>query len=305
VARVVLIAWLLERHGVDLSGGWRHEALGMGLFALAVGLTASTDQLLAFLLSPAQQQAAAAPEAPRRPAPPAPRRRRLAWLAVAAAPAYLLLLAGHVAANGLTAGAAGDPAAAAPLQALESLGEDDLPEKEGNWRRHQFRTESRGAGNYFGEHSHAWLYRDGQRTALFSLDYPFPCWHDLTRCYTGQGWRMTDQVVAEPQGLPGGLVRVRLEKPGYRSGLLLFCQFDGAGQPLAARPGAARLSLFRHERSLRSLLPWRAEGAEGDPPAPVYQWQLMVEGHAPPSAEEGQALENWFVRAVGLIRKGR
>src|SRR5262249_12273305 len=136
---------------------------------------------------------------------------------------------------------------------------------------------------------------------VFSLDYPFPYWHDLTRCYTSQGWQMREQSVRHPDGLPGGLVRVRLDKPGYRYGHLLFCQFNGQGEPLEARRGAAQLSLFRHERTTRSL--WSGH-EQVDPPGPVYQWQVMVEGHAPLTEEEEAALEKWFVQAHGLVSQG-
>src|SRR5262249_15053610 len=52
VARVVGVAWLAARAGIDVSAGWRHEAFGLALFAVAVVLIVSTDGLLSFLLAP-------------------------------------------------------------------------------------------------------------------------------------------------------------------------------------------------------------------------------------------------------------
>ncbi len=46
VARVSGVALMESRLGVDLSSGWRHDAFGVLLFALAVGLLFSTDQFL-------------------------------------------------------------------------------------------------------------------------------------------------------------------------------------------------------------------------------------------------------------------
>jgi exosortase/archaeosortase family protein len=292
VARVVLIAWLLARHSIDLSEGWRHEALGLALFAVAVGLTASTDQLLSFLFAPAEP----APESPPAPQPPPAAGSGFAWSAVVAAPAFLLLLGVQLAGQA-RAGAADERPV--PQERLASLDENALPEKIGPWQGRAFHAESRGAGNYFGEHSLAWAYRQGQQTATFSLDYPFPAWHDLTRCYTGQGWRMEEQAVRQRPDVPGGLVVVRLSKPGRRSGYLLFCQFNGRGEPLPARRGAAYLSLFRHRAALGAA---EQDGPADDPAGPVYQWQLMVEGHAPLSAEEEAALEEEFARTyAGLL----
>ena len=46
---------------IDLSEGWRHEALGAGLFVVVLGLIWSTDRLLLFLTA----SSAAAPPKPR------------------------------------------------------------------------------------------------------------------------------------------------------------------------------------------------------------------------------------------------
>jgi exosortase len=43
--RIVLVAWAAARRGVDLAAGWRHEALGLALVAVTLGLLASTECL--------------------------------------------------------------------------------------------------------------------------------------------------------------------------------------------------------------------------------------------------------------------
>jgi hypothetical protein len=43
--RIVLVTWAAARSSVDLASGWRHEALGLALTVLTLGLLASTDRL--------------------------------------------------------------------------------------------------------------------------------------------------------------------------------------------------------------------------------------------------------------------
>jgi exosortase len=302
VARVAGVALILFRWDVDLSTGWRHDAFGLMLFACAVGLIASTDQLLGFLLAPTTRTEEGGSSSD--PATPVPLRGNFPWVVTLAAPAYLLLLVGHLLSYGPSESEAEVASSAASI--LDQLEIDLLPERMGSWQRQDFQVQARDAGNFFGEHSRTWIYRHGDRTALFSLDYPFPSWHDLTRCYTGQGWRLDEQCLHEAQEVPGGFLAARLSKPAYRHGYLLFCEFNGKGQPLQARPGAARLSLFRHKIATRSL--WerltRKPGEKAvDPAGPVFQWQLIVESSAVPTAAEESALREMFARAFARLRK--
>jgi exosortase len=302
VARVAGVGVILARWNVDLSTGWRHDAFGLLLFLAAVGLIASTDQLLGFLLAPAA--AAELPVSSSGPAKPGPRRGTLTWLVTLVAPAYLLLVAGHTLVHGWS-----EPESegvSSPASIVERLGGDLLPERMGLWQRQEFQIQTRDAGNFFGEHSRTWIYRHGDRTALFSLDYPFPSWHDLTRCYTGEGWRLEEQCVYEAEEVPGGFLAVRLSKPAYRHGYLLFCEFNTRGEPLHARPGGARLSLFRHELATRSL--WeRLTGGPArevvDPAGPVFQWQLLVESSTLATPAEEKAVREMFARAFARLRK--
>src|SRR5690606_33803049 len=52
VVRVVTIALALEKAGVNLSTGWRHETLGLVVFAVSLVGLFSLDRLLSFFLGP-------------------------------------------------------------------------------------------------------------------------------------------------------------------------------------------------------------------------------------------------------------
>ncbi len=54
VVRVVTIAIALDRLDIDLTEGWRHEAVGLFVFMVSLAALFSTDRLLLFLLAPIQ-----------------------------------------------------------------------------------------------------------------------------------------------------------------------------------------------------------------------------------------------------------
>jgi exosortase len=305
VLRVVLVVYSGTVWGFDLATGWRHEALGMGLFGVALFLVWSTDRLLVFLT------------APNRPLPgqPAPTVAQpvepdlgpthwgfgLSWMATAAISlAYLSVLGTHVALYG--APVLGSAATASP--ALEALDATVLPEKLGVWQRCGFETQTRNPGSAFGEASRVWTFQGPRNQAFVSLDYPFPTWHDLTRCYTSQGWQIEAQNVSTEatQGAGNGLVEVVLTKPAYRSAYLLLAQFDAHGTVLEARRGGMFLSLHRHDSALRRLTGTSGTSA-GDPPGPIYQLQLFVESPSLLTPAEQAEARVLFLHALEAVRE--
>jgi exosortase len=299
VARIVLVVLLETRWGVDVSTGWRHDAIGASLFVVAVALLWSTDQFLLFLGSPSAAAPSPGAAAPPPRADVTPAASGPPWrLLVGVAALYCLLGVSHLAVYGTGSGAA--PGGAPPV-AFDQFGEDRLPAEVGGWRREKFGTETRQVGSAFGEQSRTWVYEKSPHRAVFSLDYPFPAWHDLTRCYTGQGWEMEEQDVYATDGEVPDAVWVVLNKPAYRSGYLLFCQLDGEGRPLDPRRGGAYMSLYRHGSMAQR---WRqrflgGDAAPEDPPGPVYQVQLLVESAAPLTEADRKAVRELF---AGLKR---
>jgi exosortase len=312
VVRVAGVAYFAARWGIDLTDAQRHEALGAGMFVAALGLIWSTDRLLLFLAAPSvpPKAAAAGPAAgdtPRTVGADPGKGVAVTW---AFAAAYLILLAIHVGLYGgveASAPAANDSMAAA----VDKLDADSLPERLERWSRQGYYPESRNPGSEFGEHSKTWTFQAGPQTAALSLDYTFPGWHDLTRCYTGQGWTIDEQAVRKASARDDGpterFVALKLTKPGYRSGYLVFSQFDRDGAPLEPRLGAAYLSLYRQEAALHRW--W--SGLHGDmgldradPTGPVYQLQLFVESYSPLTPAEQSAAEALFLCGLRTLGKG-
>jgi hypothetical protein len=304
VARVVTVAYGTTHWGVDLTEGWRHEALGAGVFGLALALVWSSDRFLLFLTSSTAPRPASTPVPTSVEGAAAPRGVPAGAWAIAVA--YLLLLIAHFSLYG--GGAEGKAAAGPVTAAVEKLETESLPARYEHWQRMSFAADTRNPGSAFGEFSKTWSYQNGQNMAGFSLDFPFPSWHDLTRCYTGQGWAMDEQAVHQPTDAADqdGYVVVRFTKPGYRSGVLLFCQFNKDGEPLDPRLGAAYLSMYRQEAALRHWW-YRLQGAPdptpAEPAAPIYQLQLFVESYTPLGAADQAAAEAFFLEGRRTLRK--
>jgi exosortase len=301
VARVTGVVLIESRWGVNVSTGWRHETFGVIVFAVAVGLLLCTEQFFSFLSRSSPKTLESPPSPPNTPVTsvfeePASVGNRRVMAAVI--PAYLLLAIGYWIADKPsfdTERAGGQ---------LPTPDKDRLPKKIGSWELTESATQTREASSFYGEHSAIWVYSRTRHTAVVSLDFPFPSWHDLTWCYAGKGWQIDSQTVRNDLEVPGGFLEVRLSQPTYRHGYLVFCEFDRHGQPFTARPGGTEASLFRHQTTLqriRNRLGFDSEpGIE--PSGPVYQLQVFWEGYDKLSNEDEAAVVDLFVRAGATLR---
>jgi exosortase len=287
VARVVLVVVLETRFGVSAATGWRHEVLGLVMFAVAFGLVLSTDRLIAFLAG----QRRTSP--PIDPAPAGPTVRNARILAFVAVPAFLLPLVAYLL-------VAESTPAAGPVPPPLAADADLLPPKIGDWERTDYAVHSRSSGSYFGEYSHVWHFTRNGTTVCVSIDAPFPAWHDLTWCYVGTGWRLRSQEV-DKSVVSGGLVEVRMDRPVNWYGYLAFCEFDRRGTALAARPGGTAASPVRHRAALARL--GIGEPGAADPGGPVYQLQVFDERWAEIGPSEEEAVRELCVGAQKAVRE--
>jgi exosortase len=302
IARVTSLVFLETRWDLNVSSGWRHEALGVLFFALAVGLLLCTDQFFTFLTRSVPRSLAEPQPTTSGPASTVELGENYSYgirrVAIAAIPAYLLLAIGYW------------PAAKSSFDAgsvdtqIPNLDKDRLPAKIASWEQIEFASQTREASSFFGEKSSIWRFAKGRHTALVSLDYPFPTWHDLTWCYVGKGWQIDTQNVRTDLGVPGGFLEVRMTQPTFRQGFLVFCEFDRHGEPLTARPGGTEASLFRHQATLlraRQRLGLDPE-ASVDASGPVFQAQVLFEGYDKLANEEEASLVELFVRTSAIFR---
>jgi exosortase len=294
VARVSAITYASSQWDWPVADGWLHEALGLTAFVLACALTWSSDALLQLVLPRSAGAGGAPAEASRWPDV------RGTWLqSPSAAAAFLVLLLPQLA---TLWDAPLETAAGVPADTLASLTSEALPASWGRWSRHGFAVEKRNPGSNFGEQSLVWKYRLGNSEAGLSLDFPFPDWHQLTHCYTSQGWQVETESLQQ-QGEVGFVV-VELAKPAYRCGYLLFAEFDARGAPLEPAHSGTGLTWRRYRHSLQrwaGLL--RGEQRRPEPTAPIYQVQLFVESYTPLTAEERAAAREFFLSSAAALHQ--
>jgi exosortase/archaeosortase family protein len=340
LVRIVTIAVVKVEAGLDLSSGWRHELLGLGMFLLLLLMCLSTDRICEFLFAPvnlvgrgnllsrawnwsmggtpqrldsADASDSDATLVGDRPASvesafePA-RSRMFGSRAVAAL--YLALGVVQVLALRVPKPAAGD-LTGSPTRLLaiaESLEGELLPEEQAGWRRTDFSVRQRDQRSEFGEFSRIWSYQSAGAAAAFALDYPFYGWHDLTACYRGQGWEVAQRrvvTVERGDGEPGwSYIEAELRRPDGDLSYLYFSLFDQFGRPLAP-PVAGHWS--DRLRSLTRVPTWklltRQESLALLPAAAQGQAQLFVEVGEPFSEVQRQQLAERFVTFRNAVQR--
>ena len=243
VTRIVTVAATL-RWQMDLSIGWKHEALGVVLFVLSLFFVFTTDQLLMFFL-PSRipsllnrfyewqiGEGEDRHERKRRKPPaatPAWQKTLLALTVVFPAVAIAQLARLPDDAPSLASALAED-------FDLPEFGEDALPEQLAGFSRQSYETVARVPGDPLGQASQQWTFTRGDLSAMVSIDYPYDGIHDLTVCYSQIGWNISDAhviPVAEMQAVDpaaGGAVAIGyLQRKLYGNGVLLFqlCDLEG------------------------------------------------------------------------------
>jgi exosortase len=322
VVRVVTIAVALDSFDVDLSEGWRHELLGLVIFAVSLGALFSLDRFYYFLLGPIHRNPLApywdliednvvvdfwnhfvGREAPEEElavydqeddeaAVSKPERTATALTKQDLAKRSLGFtvdwgIAGVfllILAGQVYAGIG--PFSVAPdiSPVALDLNEDSLPQHFGEWERKGFEVQERDRSSAFGEHSRIWAYQRDEMLVRISVDFVFPEWHALTACYSGVGWTLESSHWQESDH--GQFVEATFQKPGGESALLMFDLFDTEGRPYEAPAGT-----FVHRRLRRVF---SGESSRWTLPN-YYQIQaLAVNPAGPATSEQRQAVRELF-----------
>ena len=107
----------------------------------------------------------------------------------------------------------------------------------GHWKKRDFTPASPPESLREGEVAwiHSWTFQNGNLPAQVSFDQAgFMHWHDLTVCYEGVGWTVTQKAVSagtvDTEKWP--CVVARLQKPDASAALLVFSLFFDDGDPV-------------------------------------------------------------------------
>lgn len=294
VLRISAGAALRHRWDIDILTGWRHEAVGLVLFAAYAGLILSADALCLFLRNlvpaktPSAAPAPAAPSAVLRPVladvaallhnavRPVPARLILplcilfagagvfqAWQLFARHHFGLSVLAAHGAAR------------------LKADATFTLPDQLAGWERlesNQYDAslqERALEGNAI--RTHSWAYRSGPLVMLISLDYPYRVYHDLTECYIGSGWEIGDSKTGSDAS-GASFTEIEMRKKPFANGYLLCGAFGADGRWSDGATGQLRARL-------------------GEQTGPVHQVQALVATSIPLTSEQKREARRVFEEA--------
>ncbi|MBV9124131.1 MAG: exosortase U [Planctomycetes bacterium] len=300
IARVVAVVVLLTHWGIEVSGGVRHEVLGLVVLAGVLGLTASSGRLLRALPDwhwwsvllwlmdllpipftldlPDLPEPVAAVEDPRLAALPALGATWLGSWPVAAV--FGLLGLAQVFWLWPVLGQAATPDQV--VARLGALDEETLPARLGTATRSAFTNEDRETDSDFGNHSKVWRYQVPGGTAVVSVDYPFHGWHELTHCYQSIGWTVRERAVL--RGKAGVFVAASLRKPDGRPATLLFGLDGQDGEALEVQPSGGLLA-YLHNRLARFDAPASEVRRRLARSYRGYQVQVLLDMGAPLSPE--------------------
>jgi hypothetical protein len=290
VGRVTLIALLEARWRLPVSEGWPHELAGWLAFLVALGLIASTDALLLFVLG---RPAATTPGGSAKPAPPTRMPFHLPAFRATVLSSWPVAAAfSAMAAFQLSDWWFEHRASEAPYPA--ALGAELMPERTGPWQREGFEVVNRHKRHELGATSQVWRFQNGGDKMLVSLDYPFPGWHDVVYCYKTQGW---SPLRPNQPAANAFHTRTQLGAAGGRRGYLWFAAFDARGQDQPVKTLSVRL------RDRLSDWAWLAQpGDRQRVQLPVYQAQMLVECYRQLSPEEERQTEQLFADAYSRLK---
>jgi exosortase len=228
VLRIVMVAFLDVHWHLDISAGWRHDLVGVLLFAVALGLTASTDQLLRFVLG-MRTVVPKVRTSVSRQSPSLTHAWRQGYTEAALGVGYGILLTVQVAWPPVTGTELGGPRNELEVPAL---GRAALPPQWGGWQIAGFESTLLKHASPSQTHSQVWHYRSPRGRAEVCLDYPFQGWHNLQVCYLVKGCTLESQRDStDSEGY-------QTKEFGFRRSLgrtsfLLYQMFDENGEPVS------------------------------------------------------------------------
>jgi len=308
VARIVAVAGGFQWK-MDLSEGPDHLLLGLVLFAISVGLVLSTDQLLWFLLprgAVGALRTSTNPYTADREQTRIGRALRTVSWATATLLALVFPVIGAAEIYRMPKRLPSMQAVWSGSLALPEFGPAALPEELDNFRRTDYGTIKRVAGDPLGPESQQWTYSARNATALVSLDYPFAGVHDLCVCYTSTGWTITDKRVIPVSELPniperelGPVAIAHLTRPLYGDAVLMFSLADNQGKVDAVIKDLARGDAANRMNQRLAAIP-EAQAVEFQAvssKAPFVQFQLLTRLNGPLSEQGLEELKVLYLKA--------
>lgn len=335
--RIFLIPFC-DQFDLDLAHGMPHAILGWATLFIGVLLLLSTDQFLQFLMGPVEPEMGRLgpfgkqmtwfwnkaisgrkseedelnpgrrKRTKRTRKPVSNRGRLLIWTACG-----LLIAAGLWSSIdvGNELRLAKQKVRFFDVNVTKPFEEKDLPEQIENWEMVNYQIDTRERGSDLGKRSDIWVYEAPRCMANFSLDQPFPGWHELTTCYQNQGWKLVNRKRKESTiSMTGSdnpddeidwpYVVAEFEKETGERGYLVFSLFNSQGAPV--NPPAQWNRLTYLISGMRNRLSGRIRGSLFD--NSTYQVQTFVATFGNGlDAETQQQIEDRFLQLRNIARE--
>ncbi len=174
------------------------------------------------------------------------------------------------------------------------------------WKVEKFLLEERELNSDWGSKSSIWQLngklKNTEIACSLSCDYPFSGWHELTRCYRGNGWALESRINIKPKLNPEWPVTaVYLNQPPGRHAVLLFSLFEESGEPVLPPEGdIVTMSLL--ERAVNAI---RQRVTKDYGPTPqTYQVQVFFPTKYKLPDEFLEIMANQFAEMREQIRQG-
>jgi exosortase/archaeosortase family protein len=277
LVRITFGAWLLFHRDIDILSGWPHQTIGLLLFASYILLIFSLERFLFFLTRPTRRRKRRRRD--HSPAPvvePARQRRTLnpRWVRFAAI-AFAFLGVAQLG-RGWTYQHF-QRETATPESALSEGATFALDRQIGEWTRITSASPLLQKVETLGVYSRVWHFQRRDLVASIALDYPFAGYHDVTVCYTVQGWKVLERRSSQVKDSKGTVpcAEVQMEDEKGLRGALWFSTVNEQGEWVEL-PVSERAFVDR----------WKISGRV-EPT--TYRLQVLVTTFAPlPPAEQAQ-----------------
>jgi exosortase len=231
---IVTLGWYLLH--VDLAAGWKHEALGAILFAVACLLCWSTNSLLRFLVSPSAAAKWKEGLPLKTSTTTSESRSSKNDFASVRQPAAIWVGGFLLFAVSLTA----INIVRSPYMAIYhndqfvhdlglKLQQDTIQEQlQDDIQLTGYEVQERELMSSWGKHSRVWKLSGQSWTSDFSVDYLWQHQHDLAWCYGGVGWKIANETVSEVDpGWP--FVTLELNRLSGEQALVVYSLLDTDG----------------------------------------------------------------------------
>lgn len=319
VARIVLVTYLNSSLGWKVDDGPLHDVMGVALFSVTLLLILSSAHLIWFFLPygifggrDGNEESADA-ERNRGAATKLPKLRSTIFASPAFQVVYVLMLLFVW----IPQWRVPFPTAS-PVQ-LGQLGKNFAPQNFQGWvlsggtyLNQDGLPDTRRDDSQWGARSQNWKYRKGSKEIVVSLDYPFLGWHDLTTCYSVDGWKIDKREVAPvPQspespdaiGPAERYVKTSMRRPEKNDyGFVAYQCFNDRKVPIPV-PEFNVFALIRDRLKAyrQRLLTFGASGSGLNDQVRTYQMQVLMQDHGELFDKDRAEAERLFVHFRVLL----